>query len=186
MKSLTKLEASNWCVSEGMTVTRTCFLLYEQSELFAFGITLDRRPSRLIAFANQLVPTWRDQPFPGALLWLKEWGLWDAHSEAVGSTILEALRTANGDHHPAAQRPGLLFGPAELMLAHSFFAVPLLFGWDAFLVPAGQGFFIFVSHDDVACVVTREGKNRDELLERVQHWKPQDCRDWYLKGMDGG
>jgi hypothetical protein len=68
-------------------------------------------------------------------------------------------------------------------LAHSFFLLPLLFGWDAFLVPKDRDYFIFASHDEVACVVAKNPLAYTKMFQQVLDWNPQDGSDWYFKGM---
>ena len=80
-------------------------------------------------------------------------------------------------------RPGHTFGSEELFEMHSYFVVPLLFGWDAFLVPEGKDYFLFVSHDGVVGVVSRSRETHDELYKRVGHWKPKEEEHWYLKNV---
>jgi len=64
---------------------------------------------------------------------------------------------------------------------HSYLVIPMLFGWDAFLVPERWDYFVFVSHDGVAEVVSRVAEKAQELRERVRDWNPQDDTSWYSR-----
>lgn len=182
MKALTTQEAKNWCEAHEIKVTGQRFLHYEAPGRHCLAVTLDEKPSRIIALANYLLPTWKDAPFQGALLWFKEWGIWDDYTETTGLRIVNEMRRGLGEERQLIEAPALFFEPSELALAHSFFLLPLLFGWDAFLVPKGKDYFVFVSHDEVACVVAKNSEAYHELYEQVQDWKPKESQEWYFKG----
>jgi hypothetical protein len=75
----------------------------------------------------------------GALLWIRARGVWGDFSENTADTIVQTMRLAKGEPESLEKRPGQIFGPEERFEMHSYFVVPLLFGWDAFLVPEGNG-----------------------------------------------
>jgi len=182
MKALTNQEATIWCKSHDIKVTSQRFLQYGQLDRRCFEVVLDEKPSRIIALANYLLPTWDEAPFEGALLWFREWGIGDAYAEKTGLRIVEEMRLRLGEERPLAVAPAMLFEPEELALAHSFFVLPLLFGWDAFLVPQGKNYFVFVSHDEVACVVAQTQEVYKEVFHQVSDWKPQASDDCYVWG----
>lgn len=179
MRFLTKDEAKSWCQARGLKVTADRFLRYEPDNSHCFTVGLGEKPSRVIALADYLVPTWEDVPFQGALLWIRERGVWGDYSENVGAMIVQQMRLAKGESEPLEVSPGHLFGPDELFEIHSYFVVPLLFGWDAFVVPENGDYFVFVSHDGVAEVVARTAASAKELRNRVEDWKPQEDKGWY-------
>lgn len=67
MRFLTSGEAREWCSAQGLKMTSERFLYYE-GESRCFSVGLEEKPSRVIALADYLVPTWEDVPFRGALL----------------------------------------------------------------------------------------------------------------------
>ena len=127
------------------------------------------------------MPTWEGVPFDGALLWIRERGVWGDHSENTGAMIVQQMRVARGEKESLEARPGHLFGSEELFEMHSFLVIPLLFGWDTFLIPERQDYFVFVSHDGFADVVSRTVKKADELRGRLRDWNPQEDEGWYSR-----
>lgn len=173
MRFVTTEEARAWCVSRGLKVTADRYVYYDLEESHCFTIGLEEKPSRVIALADYLVPTWREVPFEGAILWIRERGVWGDHSEKSGAMTIQKMRRADGESEPLESRPGHVFGPEELFEMHSYFLIPLLFGWDAFLIPENKDYFLFVSHDGVVEVVSRTAENSEEVRLRVLDWSPR-------------
>lgn len=179
MKFLTTEETKNWCQAHALQVTADRYLRYEVDSPYCFTVGLEEKPSRVIALADYLIPTWEDTPFRGALLWIRGWRIWGDHSEKTGTMIVQQMRLAKGESEPLEIRPGYLFGQDEVFEMHSYFVVPILFGWDAFVVPECGDYFVFVSHDGVAAVVARNADRAEELRQRLQDWKPREDKSWY-------
>jgi hypothetical protein len=176
---LTIEEAKSWCQAHGLKVTADRYLHYEPENPHCFTIGLEEKPSRVIALADYLVPTWEDVPFEGALLWIRERGVWGDFSENAGAMMLQQMRLAKGESKPLGEFPGQLFAADELVEFHSYFLLPLLFGWDAFVVPEGKDYFLFVSHDGIVEVVSRRAETLEELRQRVSDWNPKPDDRWY-------
>lgn len=179
MRFLTTEEAKSWCQERALSVSANQYLRYNHDSQHCFTVGLEIKPSRVIALADYLIPTWEDVPFQGALLWIREWGVWGDYAERAGAMIVKQMRLAKGERAPLEERPGHLFGPDEVFEMHSYLLIPLLFGWDAFVVPKSGDYFIFVSHDGVADVVTRTANGAEELRRRVHDWEPQVDKNWY-------
>jgi len=179
MKFFTTEESKLWCEARGLQVTPDRYLHYELDKSHCFTVPLEEKPSRVIALADYFVPTWAEVPFEGALVWIRERGIWGEYSETTGSMIVEQMRLANGEREPVETRPGHLFEPSELVQMHSYVVVPMLFGWDAFVVPQSGDYFIFVSHDGVAAIVARTADKVNGLWQRVQSWNPKEDKSWY-------
>ncbi len=181
MNFLTMEECRSWCEARQLEVTADRYLRYELERSLCFTIRLEDKPNGIIGLADYLMPTWDEVPFEGALLWIREKGVWSEFSERTGAMIVEQMRLAKGETAPIGERPGHLFGPGELIEMHAYFLVPLLFGWDAFLVPQGRGYFFFVSHDGFVEVVSRSVEELDHVRQRVIDWNPQEDERWYPK-----
>ncbi|MGB6384710.1 MAG: hypothetical protein WBD25_14805 [Terriglobales bacterium] len=181
MTFLTPEEVREWCEARGLKVTPDRFVYYDTEQLYCFSVGLEDKASSVIALADYLVPTWPDVSFGGALLWIRQQGIWGDFSETTGAVILEQMRLAKGETAPVKERPGHLFRSEELFEMHSYFVLPLLFGWDAFLIPEGKDYLLFVSHDGVVGVVSRTQESYDELYHRVRDWKPREEKHWYSK-----
>lgn len=179
MKFLTTEQARAWCQDCGLRVTADHYLSYETGASYCFTLGLGDKPSRLITLADYLIPTWKELSFEGALLWIRARGIWDDFSENTGAMILQQMRLGSGRTEPIEMTPAHLFEPDEIFKMHSYFMIPLLFGWDAFLIPRGRDYFIFVSHDGVAEVVSRSTETLQQVRTRVTKWNPYDDNQWY-------
>ena len=184
MTFLTIEEVRTWCGTHGLKVAASGYVHYDLKNPYCFSVGLEDKPSRVIALADYLVPTWKDIPFGGALLWIRERGIWGDYSENTGAMIFQQMRFAKGEREPLEKRPGQLFGSEEVFEMHSYFVIPLLFGWDAFLVPEDKDYFLFVSHDGVVGVVSRTQETYEGLYQRVRDWGPREDKHWYFKHVD--
>ncbi len=179
MRFVTTEKATSWCKARGLRVTTDRYLNYVKGGPHCFTLPLGDKPSRLITLADYLIPTWKDFPFKGALLWIREREIWDDFSEKTGAMILQQMRLGSGEKEPIEKTPAHLFGPDEIFEMQSYFMVPLLFAWDAFLIPDGHDYFIFVSHDGVAEVVSQNAETHAQIRSRVSNWNPYDDDRWY-------
>lgn len=179
MELRTNDQVQVWCSARDLEINDSRFLRYSSGDFYCFSISLEEKPSRVIALADYLVPTWPDVTFSGALLWIRERGVWGDFSENAGAMMLQQMRTANGATEPLEDFPGQLFAADELVEFHSYFLLPLLFGWDAFVVPEGKDYFLFVSHDGIVEVVSRRAETLEELWRRVSDWNPKPDDRWY-------
>ena len=184
MKCLTTEEAKLWCEAHGLKGTAYGFLYYGSENSRCFTIELADKPSRIIILPRFLVPPWEGVSFGGAFLWIRERGIWDDFSENTADMIVQQMRLARGERETLEKRPGQLFGPEELFEMYSFFIVPLLYGWDAFLIPEGMDYFLFVSHDEYVTVVCRTQEAYDDMYRGAHSWNPQEDKGWYLEHVD--
>jgi len=178
MKFLTTDEVRMWCEVHKLGITPHRFLDYDETNSFCLSIVLEGKPHQVIALADYLVPTWKDVPFHGALLWVRERGIWGDFAENTGAMIFEQMRLARGEKRTLRESPGYLFEATELIEMHSYFVVPLLFGWDAFLIPEGSDYFLFVSHHGVVQMVCRTQPTYDQLRRRLHAWNPKEDKTY--------
>jgi hypothetical protein len=181
MEFLTGEQVRVWFAARGLEINSSRYLNYDSEKLHCFSVSLEEKASRVIALADYLVPTWPDVPFAGALFWIRERGVWGDFSENASAMMLQQMRLAKGESKPLGEFPGQLFAADELVEFHSYFLLPLLFGWDAFVVPEGKDYFLFVSHDGIVEVVSRKAETLEELLQRVSDWNPKPDDRWYPK-----
>lgn len=179
MKLLTQDELEKWLAVNGLTINGDKYLRYREDESHSVTLSLEDKPSRIIALADHLVPTWPDEPFDGALFWIRERGAWDDFSKDVGEVLLRKMRTEHGVSASLEEKPGWLFSSDEIKEMHACLLLPMLFGWDAFLALANKDYFLFVSHDGVVEVVGRTDSALEAVQSRVASWKPKSDRHWY-------
>ncbi len=182
MKFLNESEVKHWCEARGVELSSKGCLRYRGEELHGCLIKFQEEcPSRLIALVDAMIPAWEEVPFSGGLLWIRQRGAWGEHSEDMGDALIAQLRVANGEREPLEVRPGHAFSDAEPLKMHSFLVVPLLFGWDAYLVPEARDYLVYISHDGIAEVVARTAEGKRELLQRFRRWSPLDELNWYKR-----
>jgi hypothetical protein len=106
---------------------------------------------RRIALARLL---WEagDRAHQASLFWVTQWSVW---SSGEHLPLALALRRAAADARPLHEAPGHLFRPGEDDLGVSFFALALLFLWDAWLLSESGELAIFVSHDEYGVALAR-------------------------------
>jgi hypothetical protein len=175
LQILTNDQAQLWCEGQGLQVTTNRFIAYQGSKQFSLTMELNEKPSRIIALANYLAPNWEDD-FQGALLWFRDWGIWNDHHEDTGLKIVEEMRSKFNDSPSLLDAPAQVFEPQERSLMNSFFVLPLLFSWDAFLIPKAQNYFVFVSHDEIACIVAKDSATEGAVFQRVGRWNQKRIR----------
>src|ERR1019366_4492502 len=135
MRALREAEVRTWCQKRSVIVSRNGYLYFDSSDRRCIAIDLPQKPYQLVALANALLPYTESVPFQGALLWIRQWGVWSELVERAGLRVMEVMRGIHGDARPLEEEPGYLFDESELIDLQVCFIQPLLIGWDAFLVP---------------------------------------------------
>jgi hypothetical protein len=110
----------------------------------------------------------------GGLVWLADWNIWSETTERVGQRLLEALR--GGNAAPAlSDSPASLVTEGELVDTQALLALPILFQWDAYFIPASCRFVAFVSHHEFVKLGSRDDSSFDSLMMRFVSggWMPQ-------------
>lgn len=183
MKALRKEEVLTWCQHRSVKVTNDDYLYFDGHERRCIAIELPEKPYQLVALANDLLPYTQSVPFQGALLWIRQWGVWNELVERVGFKVMEVMRRVHGETKPLEEAPGLLFDSKELVDLQTCFIQPLLVGWDAFLVPESGDYIVATSHDETTCVLGRTQQTHERILAELQPWNPREDREWYFKGI---
>ena len=181
MKTLTKEEVHAWCKVRSVAVTSDDYLYFAGSRR-CIAIDLPEKPYELVALANALLPYSEATPFRGALLWVRQWGVWNDLVERAGFRVMEMIRRASGDPRPPEEAPGYLFAPQELVDLQVGLVQPLLIGWDAFMVPESGHYIVATSHDETTCVLARTLQTHESLLAELKPWNAREDQEWYFKG----
>jgi hypothetical protein len=165
------------------SITPDNYFYYDLKNPNCFCVEPTGKAQGLIALGECLIPTRKESQFQGGAVWMKDWGIWNEHSERIGSTILTQMRLASPARRPLIRARTMLFDSSELYGLHPYFVLPLLFGWDAFVVPAGKEYFVFVSHYDLICVVSRTRQMCEQVFARIKKWMPKKDKTWYFQGL---
>jgi hypothetical protein len=181
MKTITKEQSIAWCQRRAIAVTREDYPYFPENRS-CIAIELPEKPYQLVALANSLLPYSETVPFRGALLWIRQWGVWSELVERAGVRVMEVMRLIHGETKPFAEAPGNVFDENELVDLQVCFVQPLLIGWDAFLVPESGNYLVATSHDETTCVLARTTEIHKRMLSELQVWNPREDQEWYFKG----
>ena len=73
MNFLTKLEIEGWLSANGLATDREGFVRSRSGQLHSFTVSIeDKRISRDLLWQIIFVPTWPDEPYDGAVFWIRE------------------------------------------------------------------------------------------------------------------
>jgi hypothetical protein len=96
------------------------------------------------------------------------------------------MRRGFGENRPLSAAPGHSFRSDELVELNSFLLPCFVFGWDAYLLPSGQDYFVHISHDEFWMVVTKTTEAHRQLSEQLRELQPQlpheQCRTRFCRG----
>lgn len=144
----------------------------------SFRVDVPANASRAISLAYVIVMSdvaTDDEPdFIGSSLWLEDWNIWGEASDRVGVHLLEALRQQSGSSDSPRDTPVMVFGTAELSVAHSLLTLCLLFQWDAQYLAGSKRFCASVDHDGFIEIVATSDSMHRALFERFSRggWSP--------------
>lgn len=150
-------------------------LYYDNPEANCIELKFPETPGRVpyLTRVLSLLHTDTEELFHGALLWLTLWDIGSPQLEKVGWKLVEKLRLAFGETRPIGVAPGHWFRSDELVELNTFLLPCFVFGWDAYLAPSGQDYFVHISHDEFWIVVTKTAAVHKELLEQLKSLDPQ-------------
>lgn len=173
MRILADEAVRKWCEGKAIRVDAQRTLQVEGGR--AIEITLPEGPSRVIALAYALLELGFEEGsgFQGALHWVTGAGFWGSYSESVALKILDQMRLAYGESQPFSDARGHLFQAVEALDAQAFLTHSMLFGWDAYLVPASGESFTFTSHDEVVYFVAKAAAVHQRALGHLRAWNPR-------------
>jgi hypothetical protein len=181
LNSLTKEQSIAWCEQRAISVSKDKHLYFPESRR-CIAIELPEKPFQLVSLANSLLPYSETVAFRGALLWIRQWGVWSELVERAGYRVLEVMRRVHGDAKTPEEAPGYVFDSQELVDLQVCLIQPMLIGWDAFLVPDSGDYVVATSHDETTFVLTRAPEVHEKLLAELKIWNPQENGERYFKG----
>ena len=179
MELLTERQAMEWCVERGFRVgdgppDRAGF---EGVHASRFRIRVPEEATAAIALSYMVLLTevadYEESNFEGAMVWLRRWQVWSESIDRVGYKLLDGVTGSGTEDGWLNDTPAFVFTGNELVPAHACLSVPMLFQWDAYFLPMGAGFLVFVSHHGYLHIAARE-EARAPLLERFREWSPED------------
>jgi hypothetical protein len=176
MQFLTQQETHEWLGKTPLIVRRDKNVLSFPTT-FCFKLELPTKIYRVSNLVNYLLPYKQDSLSCRSLLWFTDWGMWNEIHERAGMFMLKEMRAALGEHKPLIERPGQVFDSSEVIALQSFFILPILFSWDAYLAPESGEYFVFNSHHESVYVVSGAQSTHEKLFEDLRIWEPKPS-DW--------
>lgn len=111
--------------------------------------------------------------FYGALLWIRLWNIGSPQLEKSGWRLIERMRIGFGEPRPLGNANGHWFRNDEVVDLAAFIVPCLVYGWDAYVVPANAGCFAFISHDEYWCVATRDAEAHARAIADLKDLGPR-------------
>ncbi len=177
MNLMSDAQAVSWCDDHGLMTdgaVASSRIRFRHSPSTRIRIQLPSDAAATVGLAYTLMMTsvgeYEERNFAGALIWLQRWEIWSEQIDRAGYVLLDGIRAASGRSIEMGSAPAHLFASNEFASAHACLALPMLFQWDAYLVPPGGDFLAFVSHERHIDLVTRDPQNHAALLRRFREW----------------
>jgi hypothetical protein len=177
MRFLTNEEAMTWFGRAEIRFDPEARCLTQPFGSYCFNLPLPTPVYRVSNLVNLFVPYNEQQLIPETILWFETWGVWNEVHERAGMYILRQMRAANGEGAPLIDKPGILFDSSESVALQSFLILPVLFSWDSYMAPGTGEYFVFTSHDEYLCVVSRTSSTHAKLMHDLQDWEPRES-EW--------
>lgn len=150
-------------------------LYYDNAEANCIELKFPETPMRVPYFTRvlSLLNLDAEEHFCGALLWLTLWNIGSPGLEKIGWKLVEKMRLGFGEARPIEAAPGHWFRSDEFVELNAFLLPCFIFGWDAYLAPSGQDYFVHISHDEYWVVVAKTTAAYDNLFQQLQPLAPQ-------------
>ena len=120
------------------------------------------------------------------LLWLHDWSIWDNHTLPIGVGQFDHLRLGYGLTASIDQEPAMVFEGTEMGPLISFALIPLVFGWDFYIIPTSGNYFVFGCHHDWIGFSARNEAVESTLALTLPQWAGLSLRrsnDYCLAGL---
>ena len=150
-------------------------LYYENPESNCMELRFPEKPMQVPFFTRvaSSLNLDREELFYGAVLWLTLWDIGSPQLEKTGWRTIEKMRLGFGENRPIAMAPGHSFRSDEFVDLNAFLIPCFVFGWDAWLIPAGNDYFVHISHDEFWVVVTRTTEIHEALHRQLSDLSPR-------------
>lgn len=173
MTTLTHEDVLQWCTERHLLFDRWQFLHFGPGQNvleLPFPSVAHKAPP----FANLLYGLLEEfSPFQSLLFWVKKTGIFSDRWDDIGLRQLELERIAHGEKRSLFDSPGHLFHPEEELDVIGMSVLPMLYGWDAYLIPDSARLFAYISHDEYLQVGFQDPALEPVLMEQCKIWNPQ-------------
>jgi hypothetical protein len=111
--------------------------------------------------------------------------MWNNETLPIGVGNFDHLRRGHGLEAGIDQEPAMLFSGSEIGPLISFALIPLVFGWDFYIIPASGDYFVFGCHDDWIGFSGKDETVESTLVSTFESWAGSPLRratDYRLMG----
>lgn len=179
MQALSLSQVTVWCAARGVQMSTAGYPHYGGVDFRCIEIRIPKEAGKLLAFGYSLlmtgVPEDEEKNFQGGVLWIKDSDLLSETFDRVGHQLLNALRSTALYEVKAVHTPALSFAAGEIVEAQASIIIPMVFQWDAVMVPASGDHVVFISHDEVIQITTRTAALFEDIFARLEEG------NWNLK-----
>jgi hypothetical protein len=174
MLALTSEEAKVWCTERGLRIDESgCPHFPDRSKnnvWFVLPNGAHRLPYMVLALMDAEVNDLDEVTGTEHLLWITERGIWQNWIESTGLEHFEALRKGFGVFDGLDEKPATVFSDSELRSLIGCAVVPLIYGWDCYIIPSAAQHFAFLSHDEYAGVSTIDDATAARFMDDLKGW----------------
>jgi hypothetical protein len=118
-----------------------------------------------------------EEMFSGAVLWITLCDIGSPQLEKTGWKLVETMRAGFGENRDLQAAPGHSFRSDEFVELNAFLLPCFIFGWDAYLLPSGEDYFVHISHDEFYTVVAKTPDMHAKLLKELESLHPDPGHD---------
>ena len=132
-------------------------LYYDNAESNCIELKFPETPFRVPYFARvlSLLNIDTEELFSGAVLSITFSDIGSPQLVKTGWKVVEKMRAGFGENRELRAAPGHAFRSDEFVELNGFLLPCFIFGWDAYLLPSGEDYFVYISHDEFCTVVTK-------------------------------
>jgi hypothetical protein len=187
MKALEIDELAKWCEESpsGIKFEAPCHLRYATGRPLGLRINIPSQATRVVALVYSLLAVEEDVGYYGGLIWFTNWDYGTPEIERCGLRMLEQMRRGYGISQSVENAPCQLFRSDEIVDAHAFLALALLWGWDAYFTPHGTRYFAYCRQNASLYLVTDDEQVFEKLLASLITHHPISELPTYLKSAQG-
>jgi hypothetical protein len=150
-------------------------LYYDSAESNCIELKFLETPFRVPYFTRvlSLLNIDAEELFSGAVLWITLCDIGSPQLEKTGWKLVEKMRAGFGETRELRAAPGHSFRSDEFVELNAFLLPCFVFGWDAYLLPSGEDYFLHISHDEFCSVVARTTAMQAKLFKELESIHPQ-------------
>lgn len=152
-------------------------LYCDDPEARVFLLKFPETPLRATYFARvaSMLGTDGDEAmFYGALLWITLPDIGSPQLEKTGWSMIEMMRRGFGENRDLQAAPGHWFRNGAVVDLTAFLLICFVFQWDAFMIPSGGDFFVYISHDEYWIAVAKNDEAYKRILPYLADLEPEE------------